>query len=203
MAFGAMATVAAGSLLLTLSGCSQSEASSSGSSAPTMPTTPTESAPAATSSPAQRGQAQVLAFVPTYVRMIDDLYLDPSRSLDDIYQVAAAPDATTEATAIGNFRAHGYRQTGRSHLVTASVKSVDLATDSPTRTAPSPPSVVVIACVDVSQVDAVNSSGASVVPPTRPKYLIEQWTVVNRHYPDAAAWRVSDAGNRQAQSCAE
>lgn len=187
-------------VVLALSGCAPSEPSSSGPPADAKSTTPAAGR-TPTSSPAQSAQAQAIAFLPTYLRMLDDLYLDPSRPLNDIYQVAVTPDATTEATAIGKFRAQGYRQTGRSQLVTASAKNVDLATDSATSPSPTPPSVVVKACVDVSQVDALDPSGTSVVPPTRPKYLIEQWTVVNPHYPAAAGWRVSDAANSQAQTC--
>jgi hypothetical protein len=166
-----------------------------------MPTPPTKSAPAATSSPAQRAQAQVLAFVPTYVRMIDDLYLDPSRPLDDIYQVAVAPEATIEATGIGKFRSLNYRRSGRSQLVAASATSVDLTNSASASPSPPLPTVVVNACVDVSKVHAVDSTGTSIVPLDRPNYLIEQLTVVNLHYPDNASWRVSRAPNRQAQSC--
>jgi hypothetical protein len=112
-----------------------------------------------------------------------------------------APDAVTEATAIGKFRAQGYRQTGRVQLVSASAGSVDL-TNSPAAS-PSPvlPTVVVTACVDVSQVGAVDATGQSIVPADRPRYIIEQLTVVNPHYPDPSSWRVSTASNRQERSC--
>ena len=142
-----------------------------------------------------------VALVPDYVGTIDDLYLDPSLPLDGIYQVAVAPEATAQATAIGKFRSQGYRQTGRSQLVMASAVSVDLS--STPAAAPSPvfPTVVVTACVDVGQVDAVDASGTSVMPSGRPKYLIQQLTVVNSSYPDTSSWRVSEAPNRQAQSC--
>lgn len=145
----------------------------------------------------------MIAFIPSYLRMIDDLYSNANRPLDDIYQVAVAPDATTEATAIGKFRARGYRQTGRSQLVAASAKSVHLSGNSSASAPPSAPTVVVTACVDVSHVNAVDSSGHSVVAPGRPDYLVEELTVVNPHYPDTASWRVSAAPNRQAQSCDE
>jgi hypothetical protein len=61
--------------------------------------------------------------------------------------------------------------------------------------------VDVTVCVDISKVDAVDSRGQSVVPPGRPRYLIERLTVVNPHYPDGGSWRVSTVGNSQAQSC--
>lgn len=142
-----------------------------------------------------------VAFVSTYLQKIDDLYLDPSRPLDEIYEVATAPDATTEATAIGNFRAQGYRQTGRVQLATASADNVDLTNNSAASPSPAFPTVVVTACVDVSQVGAVDATGQSIVPSDRPRYLIEQLSVVNPHYPNPSSWRVSKASNRQAQSC--
>jgi hypothetical protein len=133
--------------------------------------------------------------------MIDDLYLDPSRPLNDLYEVAVTPEVIAEATAIGTFRSRGYRQAGRSQLVTATADSVDLTTDRKASPSPNLPTVIVTACVDVSQVQATDASGHSVIPADRPRYLVARLTVVNLHYPDASSWRVSQAPNRQAQSC--
>jgi hypothetical protein len=140
--------------------------------------------------------------VPSYLGMIDDLYLDPSRPLDDLYEVSVTPEASAEATAIGTFRSRGYRQAGRSRLVTASADSADLTTDPTSSPSPTLPTVVVTACVDVSNVQATDASGRSIIPADRPRYLVSRLTVVNPHYPDASSWRVSEAPNRQAQSCA-
>jgi hypothetical protein len=139
--------------------------------------------------------------VPTYLGTIDDLYLDPSRPLDDLYEVAVTPEAAAEATAIGTFRSRGYRQAGRSRLVTATADSVDLTTDPAASPSPTLPTVVVTACVDVSHVQATDASGNSIISADRPGYLVARLTVVNPHYPDASSWRVSEAPNRQAQSC--
>jgi hypothetical protein len=184
----------------TVSGCS-----SSGQTSSTAPTSATSSSPSSNAAPtaanpSQDAQAQAVAFVPTYLRMLDDLRVDPSRLLDDMYQVAVAPEATGQASAVGELRSQGYRQTGLSRVVTAAVVG---APESSGAVAPSSAllTVVVNACVDVRQVGAVNAAGQSVVPPGRPGYLIEQLTVVNPRYPDAASWRVSEAVNRQAQSC--
>lgn len=184
---------------LAVSACS----SSPDPSQPSASATPSHSITATATEPdaQQAARTQVIAFIPAYLRMIDDLHSDANRPLDDIYQVATTPEANTEATAIGKFRAQGYRQTGRSRLVAASAESVSLGTSASASPSPSAPTVVVRACVDVSQVDAVDLSGHSVVAPGRPDYLIEELTVVNPHYPDASSWRVSQAPNRQAQSC--
>jgi hypothetical protein len=194
---GAAATTLA-LLGLTASACTSSAHPSAG---PT-PSTPHEStAPTATSKPAPSTSDPVLALVSTYVGTLDDLRSDPTRPLDDIYQVAVAPEATAEASAIGRLRAQSIRQTGRSELVSASPGgSLPAATVSaPMSLGPS--TVVVNACIDVGRVDAVDNSGKSVLPPARPRYLIEHLTVVNASFPDPAFWRVSQAPNTQAQAC--
>ena len=197
----ATAGAAAVLLALTASGCSSS--SDPGSSSPTSETSTSEtpSPSPATSSPAEEAQTAAVELVPEYLRTIDDLYIDPSLQLDGIYQVAVAPEATAQATAIGKFRSQGYLQTGRSQLVTASAVSIDLSNSPAASPSPVFPTVVVTACVDVSQVDAVNATGQSIVPPDRPRYLVQQLTVVNPDYPDTSSWRVSEAPNRQAESC--
>ncbi|MCZ2812112.1 hypothetical protein O2W15_11765 [Modestobacter sp. VKM Ac-2979] len=155
----------------------------------------------ATADPSQDAEAQALALIPRYLQTIDDLYLDPSRSLDELYEVSVAPEATAEATAIGQFRAQGYRQTGRSQLVTASVSEIDLTNEPAAVPSPVFPSVAVTACVDVSQVQATDGTGSSVIAPDRPKYLVQQLTVVNIDYPDASSWRISRAPNALASTC--
>lgn len=194
------AVTAAVAAVLTVSGCSSSSNGSSTTSTATASDPSSSSAPS-TADPSSDAEAQAVAFVPTYVRTIDDLYLDPSRPLDDLYEVAVAPEATTQATAIGTFRSQGYRQVGRSQLVKATADSVDLTTDPAASPSPTLPTVVVTACVDVSQVQATDASGASVIPADRPRFLVARLTVVNPNYPDASSWRVSEAPNRQAQAC--
>jgi hypothetical protein len=198
------AAVAAVVLGLTATGCSSQDASSTAPSSAASPSpSPSSSAAATTASPAEEAQSQAVALVPTYLRTIDDLYLDPSRPLDDIYEVAVDSEATAQATAIGMFRSQGYRQIGRAQLVTATADGVDLESDPVATPSPTLPTVVITACVDVSQVQAVDASGDPVVPASRPRYLVSRLTVVNPRYPEASSWRVSEADNRQAQSCEE
>jgi hypothetical protein len=156
-----------------------------------------------TASPAEDARSQAVALVPTYLRTIDDLYLDPSRPLDDIYEVAVDSEATAQATAVGMFRSQGYRQIGRAQLVTATADSVDLEGDPAASPSPTLPTVLVTTCVDVSQVQAVDEAGNPVVPTGGPTHLIARLVVVNLQYPDASSWRVSEASNTQAQSCDE
>lgn len=186
--------------VLTVSGCSSSDDGSS--TAPTSPTSSSSSSAApSTTDSSSDAQSQAVALVSTYLGTIDDLHIDRSRPLDELYEVAVPPEATVQATTIGTFRSQDYRQVGRSQLVTATAESVDLTTDPAASPSPSFPTVVVTACVDVRQVQATDASGNSVIPADRPRYLIARLTVVNLDYPDASAWRVSEAPNRQAQSC--
>ncbi|WP_246080406.1 hypothetical protein [Modestobacter altitudinis] len=183
--------------------CSASIGDPSASSSPASSSAPSTSAARSSTDPSDEAEAQAVAHVTTYLSTIDDLYLDASRSLDDLYGVAIASEATSEATAIGTFRAQGYRQVGRSQLVTTSVSSIDLTDDPAASPSPMLPTVVVTACVDVSQVQATDATGVSVVPADRPDYLVAQLTVVNIDYPDVGSWRVSAAPNMQARSCNE
>jgi hypothetical protein len=195
----ATATAAAVVLGLTVSGCSSSgDASSTALTSST--SSPSSSAAPTAANRSQDAQSEAVAFVPTYLGMIDDLRLDPSRPLDDIYQVAVAPEATAQASAIGELRSQDYRQTGRSRLVTAAVEGAPGNSDA-AAAPPGLPTVVVSACVDVTDVGAVDAAGQSVVPPGRPGFLIAQLTMVNPRQIDASSWRVSEAVNRQAQSC--
>jgi hypothetical protein len=197
----AAAAVAAAVLGLTVSGCSSPGDTSSTAPTSAASSSPSSSAAPTTANPSQDAQSQAVALVPAYLKTIDDLYLDPSRALDEIYQVAVAPDAVAEATAIGKFRAQDYRQTGRVQIMSASAGSVDLLNSPAASPSPVLPTVVVTACVDVSQVGAVDATGQSIVPVDRPRYLVEQLTVVNPHYPDPSSWRVNTVSNRQEQSC--
>ena len=200
MAMTRAAAAAAVVLGLTATGCSSQDAPLTAPSSAASPS-PSPSAAVMTASPAEEAQSQAVALVPTYLRMIDDLYLDPSRPLDDIYEVAVDSEATAQATAIGMFRSQGYRQIGRAQLVTATVDSVDLEGDPAASPSPTLPTVLVTTCVDVSQVQAVDEAGNPVVPTGGPTHLIARLVVVNLQYPDASSWRVSEASNTQAQSC--
>lgn len=192
--------------LVVVTGCS-----SSGGGKPT--DSPTSSLPSTSSStsdsptissppadPIKVAVTQAEAFVPTYLAELDKLYLDPTKPLNDIYQVATGDEARTEIVGIGKFRSQNYRQTGRSVLAHVTAGKVDLAND-PKANPPKFPSVSIIACVDVSGVGALDAKGKSIVPANRKKYLISTLTIVNIKYPSSAAWRVSAAPNKQADSC--
>ncbi len=53
-----------------------------------------------------------------------------------------------------------------------------------------------------SGVREVDQNGNSVTLPSRPTYFVESLTVVNISYPSATGWRVSQATNKGASTCA-
>lgn len=179
-------------------------AACTGSAPSPAPTGPTRSAPGSPSqtpaSPADAAKAQVLAMLPTYFQTIDELYNDPKKSADDIYLVATDPEAGQEIRAIAQTQRAGISSSGYTKLVSSKVTSVDL------QYAPSAkprvlPTVKVTACVDVSGDKATYKSGKSAIAPGRKRYLISQLTVVNPKPSSSKSWVVSDAPNRQADSC--
>ncbi len=182
--------------MLTLSGCS----SGSGQAGPT--SSPVTATPSATPpSPTDLAKVQALAMVPVYLKTIDELYNDPKVPLNNLYKVSAQPDALVELKAIGVDRAHGYRQSGTVKLVRATVTGVDLTNMPKAKPHPIFPTVKITACIDVSGVGDTDVAGKSRVPANRPRYQIEQLTVLNLSYPRATGWRVSNSPNKQANSC--
>jgi hypothetical protein len=192
------ATVAvAVALVLLVAGCT--------GSAPTTPGPPSTSSSASTSattppSPEDLAKSQVLAFLPTYFKTIDDLYVDPSTALNSIYSVSSAREATIELNAAREFRLSGYRQTGYTKLVKSDITGVDL-TNKPNAKPAIRPTVRVTTCVDVTNVRATDKHGTSIVPKDRKQYLISQLQVVNFSYPSASGWSVTHAPNKSASSC--
>ncbi|SDG21546.1 hypothetical protein SAMN05660324_1997 [Klenkia brasiliensis] len=156
------------------------------------------SASTSSAAPEQQAAAEAVALVQVYWQTVDQLYTDPSLSIDGLYDVAVDPEATSEAATLQAFRTSGYTQTGQSRVVSTTTGAVDL--DS-TGEAGDLPTVRVTACIDVTQVGATDTNGASVVAPDQAPYLVADMTIVNIAYPDPAAWRVSSAPNTQAQAC--
>lgn len=163
----------------------------------TATTSSATSAPTTAVDPEQQAAEEAVALVPTYVETVNGLLADPTRPIDDIYTVAVDPEATTEAGAIQAFRSSGIVQVGIPQIVGTTTVSVDLE---PTSQG-SLPSVQVTACLDASQVTAVDASGAPVSGAAQAPFLVVDLTIVNINYPDPQSWRVSSAPNTQAQAC--
>jgi hypothetical protein len=123
-------------LVAALSACQGSSTptagpSSSATSGPTSPIPdPTSPSPTATS-PSNRASAQAVALVPTYLETLDDLFSEPTLSLNRLHEVAVASEFKVEVATLLSFRRKGYRQSGSSVLVTTTVGAIGLATRQP------------------------------------------------------------------------
>ena len=196
---------------LAVAGCSASggkrtdDSSSASSSALSSRDKPPISSSPSTASrsanPTDSAADDATAFIPTYLAVLDNLYADPTASINDIYKVAVAPEATSEAVAIAQFRAASDRQAGAQKLIQVFSPSVSLTGLGGTSSTATYPTVQVTACVDVSAITATDATGKSLVPPTRPNYLLDSLTIVNTSYPSSDGWRISYATNKQASSC--
>ena len=182
--------------MLTLSGCSSGSAQAGPSSSP-VTATPTATPPTLI----DLAKAEALAMVPVYLKTIDELYNDPKVPLNNLYTVSAQPDVLVELKAIGLSRSYGNRQSGTVKLVRATVTGVDLTNMPKATPNPTFPTVRVLACIDVSGVRGTGPTGKSLVPANRPRYQIEQLTVINLSYPRATGWRVNNSPNKQANAC--
>jgi hypothetical protein len=186
----------------TIHSSSPAPTTSAASSPNTPPTSSTPPTSPTSTSPADSAEQQATAFVPMYLAELDRLYNDPTININDIYQVAVEPESTVEAQALGIFRGASDRGGGASRLVMTSNVTAHLSGVGGTSSTANYPAVELTACVDVTGVTAIDATGKSLVPAGRPKYLVERLTIVNIKYPDTASWRVSDAPNSQAATCA-
>ncbi len=196
--------------VLTVSACSSSGGSPTNSSSDpvtssaSLPSTPPTSSTPSTSptSAADVAEQQAVEFVPMYLAELDKLYSDPTVSINDIYTVAVQPESTDDALGIAKYRSSNYRQTGTQKLVNVSDPSVHLSGLGDGSPNAAYPTVQMTACVDVSGVKVTDAQGKPAGDPNSPAFLIESLTIVNVNYPSSGGWRVSNAPNKQATSCA-
>jgi len=193
-------------VLSAATGCTGSKGDTGKTSSVATTASPPSSTPPSSSSsppptPSEIAKNQVVKFLPTYYATLDRLYSNPRAPITDIYQVAVQPESTNEALAIAKFRAAGDRQSGTQHLVKVSDVVVNLAGAGGSSATARYPVVKLTACVDVNGVSVTDAAGKPVGSANRPRYLVENLTVVNIKYPQASGWRVSNAPNKQAYTC--
>jgi hypothetical protein len=191
-----------GSLLVLLVASSCSVAN--GGINPTTSTSPTttpvleESArPSASPSPShrtpeQQAKVEVLALVEHYYLVENALAADPKAPLKRYYEVAAGDYLDVLLRNAQARRAKDYRVVGAPHLRQNRVESLQLNGQEG-----KVPSSIVRTCLDVSDVDVVDSSGKSVVERERADAYRERLTLEKKKY----GWRVVDAENSGASTC--
>lgn len=184
----ASVVVCLSTLSIVLAGCTTS---SDGS-----PAAGTESSTAASPSPSSTAVAETDAAVAaatqavrSYYAVTDRLLSDPQTSVDDAASVASGEELDLLRRQVQEQRVRGLRQTGSVVLANLAATGADLQ---------NPPTVTLDACVDVSALNVVDSTGASALAPDRTTSSIVHLTVVAA---GDARWTV-DRISAQGEPCA-
>ncbi|SHN88833.1 hypothetical protein SAMN05660350_04823, partial [Geodermatophilus obscurus] len=146
-------------------------------------------------SPEDQAVADATAMVVSYYAKLDQVNSDPNADLNSLRDVAANAALTIQERISRQTKTRGRVQIGNSRVVSSEVFSVDLSTD-PAATPPRYPTVVIDTCVDVRDVNVVDSSGQSVVLATRLSQSADRLSVVQFDF----GWRVN-AIEYQGQPC--
>jgi hypothetical protein len=189
------AAAAAALFVLLVSGC-MGPASPTPSPTATEPS-PTSAAPSPTSD-RDRAEAGARTAVDTYYTVLDDVASDPALPLDRLDDALAGDYLTAWRTELEKNRGNGWTQTGTTRIVEVTTQGVDVPSDGTTAT------VVFDTCYDVSEVDVVDSSGASVVNKDRPDRGWSRLTLTNAAFADNpnAGWRVTTGETLEKEPCA-
>lgn len=172
-------------------------------SKPSTASTQTSSSPSPSepASPTDLARAQALSSVQSYYATIDKLASSSTLSLNELDSVATGANVTQEKTALLGYRSNGWVEKGKTVVAATRVTGVDL-TNGTSQTPPVFPTVHVVACIDVTTVREVDKAGKTVTLRGRPNFFIETLTIINVNYPSSTGWRVSEAPNKGATSCA-
>ncbi|NNM46993.1 hypothetical protein [Knoellia koreensis] len=133
-------------------------------------TTTTSTSTASTSTPtplnpAQRDIKSAEETIGRYWRVLDQLAADPKKSLNLISTVARGQAASQSRVELGALQAKGWTQVGQSVVRSSSATTKDGK------------AFAVVACIDVSGVDVVDTAGTSVVKAGRPDRQEYTYTV--------------------------
>lgn len=133
---------------------------------------PTASSPSPSSTAVAVTDAAVAAAtdaVRSYYATTDELLSDPQAPLDGATRVASGDELDLLRRQVQEQRIKGLRQTGAVTLMSLTATRANLQ---------APATVTIDACVDVSTVDVLDASGASVLAAGRPSASVVHLTVV-------------------------
>jgi hypothetical protein len=173
------------------------------------PTGSTAASPSASTSPSPGPtDPKVLArmhaedLVRDYYSLVDQVGADKDAPLSRLEQVAVSVELEVRRAALQQWRKDGWRKTGRTRVADVVVQSVSL--DNSDLKAGLVPTVQVDVCYDVSDVDVVDSAGASVVSSDRADRAWERLQVANYDYEDdpTGGWRVAALETLEKAPCA-
>lgn len=164
--------------LLMLSACDASTTTPTASSteSSTTPRAETTASPPAPSPTPTDDAGRAVAAVVAYWAAIDAAAANPSTKLEVLSSVARGQALAQWQTTLADYRAKGWRQTGRSEL-SAARSVVNSSSD-----------FTVSICRDVTDVDVLDKSGRSVVKASRPDRQRFDYQVVK----DSTAFFVSE-----------
>ena len=183
----------------------------SGSPDPTATTTPTVAtspSPSRTPSPTQTplseseaAAAEAMSLVREYYVLRDALRSDPSVPLVRLEEFAISTELASQRRLIQDERDGGERQTGATRIAELDVTGVNL--ENADKSAGQVPVVEIELCVDVSDVDFLDATGTSIVPPNRPDTAWVRHTVANYTWDTdpSNGWRVSSSETIEGQPC--
>ncbi|WP_146197623.1 hypothetical protein [Promicromonospora sp. AC04] len=198
------ALLTAALLLALAAGCTTSPDASSQTPTPTESTSPSVSAsPSPTSAdPRVLARANAEDAVRSYYALVDEVGSDPNTPASRLERVATSVELEVRQADLEQWRKDGWRKTGRTQVTDVVVQSVILDNSDPK--AGLVPTVQVDVCYDVSDVDVLDSAGASVVSPDRADRAWERLHVANYDYDDDpdGGWRVAALETLEKAPCA-
>ena len=184
--------------LLALTACNGGEPTTT---EPTSSPTPTEttSAPA---DPKEQAVTDATAALQRYFEMVDQLAQNPKMPLEkNLKKVVTSSGYSLTWTVLNQGRRKGYTQHGETTFEVDKVLEVSLDNSNPKKGVA--PTVQLQVCYDVSNVDVVDKSGASVVSDDRLDKAIATYWVSNYDYKSdpRGGWIVSGRQARGDRTC--
>lgn len=170
------------------------------------PTTPVTSSPTRTLSPEQQtrenAKSDATDALEQYFKTLDELGQDPKAPIAKLKAVAISTELLRLEARFQRWRRDGWRQVGEVQVVDRRADSVSLDNSDPD--AGRVPTVTVVVCTDVSDVDVVDRTGSSVVKEGRPDELTTRYWVANYTFADdkRTGWKITGAKDIKEGPCA-
>lgn len=145
--------------------------------------------------------ANAEALVREYYQVLDKVATDTSVPLTELKTVAVSDELSIWEDEFVRERRDGWHQVGETRISQVEVQSVNLDNSDPS--AGRVPTVEVDVCFDVSGVDVVDGSGASVITAERPDNGWIRHTVSNDSWDTdpVGGWRVSTSADLEQPPC--
>lgn len=136
-----------------------------------------------------------------YFAVLDGLRQDPSEPVQRLSAVATSTQLAAQRRLLTSERGKHLHQVGATRVADLTVQSVNLDNSNPS--AGQVPTVTVDVCWDVSDVDIVDESGKSTVPPHRANTGATRYTVANYHWSKnpSDGWRLATGRDLEQASC--